>query len=723
MEKLRGVIEHFVFRNEQNMYSVLRLLCEGRQHTAVGKVDGSLLGQEVELTGSWITHAQYGRQFDFTEVRSVAPVSVAGLEKYLGSGIIKGIGPETAKRIVEHFGVEVLNVLEKTPERLQEVAGIGATKSASIESAFAESSAIRDAMVFLQGHGISPGYAGRIFRQYGGRCEALLRENPYRVADEVHGIGFKTADRLARELGLAPTDPRRIASGLRFALLVSEEQGHCYLPQEVLLKQCKDLLEIDIDLIPPVLDEIVARRMLFRVSLQGEKRIYRPEYWQAELGVAQRIRHMVRREVRHESVGLEELARFEGDNRIVFAAEQRLAVQSAMKNGLVIITGGPGTGKTTLIKALLHIASTRSMSVALAAPTGRAAKRMGESTGHEARTLHRLLEYAVQDGSFQRNANNTLPIDLLVVDEASMVDLQLMHALLQALPERCTLVLVGDVDQLPPVGAGSVLKDLIASGIVPAVRLQVIYRQAEESAIIHNAHRINRGEFPSLRGKARDFIFIKADDPEEAARVVLETAVLSLPKSRRMHPIDDIQVLSPMRRSITGVDALNHELQARLNPPSPGKPELKLGSRVIRLGDKVMQIKNNYGKMVFNGDVGRVVAMDTGEGTLQVLYTDAESRRRVNYEFAECDELVTAYAISVHKSQGSEYRAVILPFTTQHYMMLQRNLLYTAITRARELVVLVGSTKAIAIAVKNATTEERYSGLQDHMHDSYETDS
>ncbi len=719
MDKLRGTVERFVFLNEQSGYAVLRLTAEGRQQTAVGVIDGSLLGQEVELTGSWITHRQYGRQFEFSSFRPLSPMNVVGLEKYLGSGIIRGVGPQTARRIVEHFGVNVVNVLEKDPERVKEVAGIGANRASLVAEAFANRSALREAMVFLQGHGISPGYAGRIYRQYGENCEKMLRANPYRVADEVHGIGFKTADRLAMELGLAANDPRRIAAGLRYTLQAAEEQGHCYLPSEMLLERCREILAVDIALIRPVLDEIVSRRMLVAAIISGQRRIYRPEFWQAESDVAGRVKDLLRRHLNHAEVTDEELARFEGANSIVFAQEQRAAVRSVLKSGLAIITGGPGTGKTTLIKALLHVAGTRQLAVALAAPTGRAAKRMGEATGHQARTLHRLLEYAVQEGTFQRNTENPLACDLLVLDEASMIDLKLMSSLLQALPAQCILVLVGDVDQLPPVGAGSVLSDLINSGLVPSVKLNVIYRQAEESAIVHNAHRINRGEFPVLKSRAKDFIFMKADSPEQAARLVIEAAVDRLPKMRRLHPIDDIQVVSPMRRSITGVEALNHELQSRLNPASPNKPEIKFGDRVIRLGDKVMQIKNNYGKMVFNGDVGRVVDMDTEGGLLTVLYNDVDTRRRVQYEFSECDELITAYAISVHKSQGSEYRAVVLPFTTQHFMMLQRNLLYTAITRARELVVLVGSGKAIAIAVKNAVTEERFSGLQDHLHGAY----
>ena len=723
MEELRGVIERFVFRNEQTGYAVLRLVLEGRQQTAVGVIDASLLGQEVELTGEWVTHRQYGRQFEFGTAKPLSPMNVAGLEKYLGSGIIRGVGPQTARRIVEHFGPGVVSVLENDPERVREVAGIGGNRASLVAEAFAKKSSLREAMVFLQGHGISPGYAGRIYRQYGENCEKVLRDNPYRVADDVHGIGFKTADRLATEMGLAANDPRRIASGLRYTLLSAEEQGHCYLPRPILVERCCGLLSVNADLIEGVLEGIIRRRLLVAGTVRGELRVYRSEFWHAESSVAEKVKGLLRRGMIHAPVVDEELAQFEGKNNMVLAREQREAVRSVLQSGLAIVTGGPGTGKTTLIRALLHIAGNRQMSVALAAPTGRAARRMSESTGHQARTLHRLLEYSVQDGLFQRNSGNPLPCDMLVVDEASMVDLRLMASLLQALPPHCVLVLVGDVDQLPPVGAGSVLSDLIASGLVPSVRLHVIYRQAEESAIVHNAHRINRGEFPVLKSAARDFIFIKADDPEQAAQLVIDAAVNRLPRSRRLHPIDDIQVLSPMRRSITGVEALNHQLQSRLNPASPNKPEISLGERVIRLGDKVMQIKNNYAKMVFNGDVGRVVDLDTDEGVLTVLYNDAEANRRVRYEFSELDELVTAYAISVHKSQGSEYRAVVLPFTTQHFMMLQRNLLYTAITRARELVVLVGSGKAIAIAIKNATTQERYSGLQDHLHGAYGTET
>lgn len=719
MDILRGTVDRFVFRNEENGYTVLRLVQGELTHTAVGRIMPEMLGQEVELTGTWINHRQYGRQFEFSQVKGVSAMSVAGLEKYLGSGMIKGIGPATARRIVSKFGDRVLEILEKSPERLREVAGIGEAKADAIGQAFAERSALRDAMVFLQGHGISPGYAGRIFRQYGEQTETCLRANPYRMADEVHGIGFKTADRLARELGLGDRDSRRIAAGLRFALQVAQEQGHCFLPQEELLARAAELLDIEQNPVAEVLAHSVGRRMLIGAWAGEEFRIYRPEFWQAEKGVAQRVRALLGAGVSGNEVAPLELAQLEEANSIVLAAEQRRAVGSAVENGLSIITGGPGTGKTTLIRILLQLASKRGWRTALAAPTGRASRRMGESAGQEAKTLHRLLEYSVQEGAFLRNQFNPLECDLLVVDEASMVDLHLMHALLLALPDSARLVLVGDVDQLPPVGAGSVFRDLLHSGLVPEVRLQVIYRQAEESAIIDNAHRINRGEFPSLRSKAGDFLFIRAEEPEKAAAILLETVVTRLPRMRKLHPFLDIQVLSPMRRSSTGVDELNVELQARLNPPSSQKPELRLGGRVIRLGDKVMQIRNNYAKMVFNGDVGRVVNISTEDGYLQVSYSDGDGYRRVSYDFSECDEITMAYAISVHKSQGSEYKAVVLPLTTQHFMMLKRNLLYTAVTRARELVVIIGSPKAIAIAVKQMGRDERFSGLTDHLRGDY----
>lgn len=676
----------------------------------VGLIPNAAPGQELELTGDYSSHPQYGRQFAATSYVEVVPLEVVGIEKYLGSGLIKGVGPGTARRIVAHFGAETLNVLEHSPKRLLEVPGIGEAKLMTLTNGLSGQREVQKAMVFLQGHGITPAYAGRIYRAYGAETEALIRNNPYRLADDVFGIGFRTADKLARELGVLAEEPRRLAAGIRFVLRESEGSGHCYLPLTVLEQQAAETLEVSTALIAPVVETLVQGKHLVRMTLGSEIRIYRPVVYVSEMAVAAKLRDLSRLQVPLISTNVAmSLQAFTAEQGFSLAEAQLTAINQALNHGVTVITGGPGTGKTTLVKALLHLCDERRWSVYLAAPTGRAAKRLSEATGREAKTVHRLLEYSphAQQFTFARNAENPLRCDLLVLDESSMMDLSLMHHLLRAIPVGCRLVLVGDVDQLPPVGAGNVLRDIISTGLLPVVRLEVIFRQAKESLIISNAHRINRGEFPYLATNRRDFMFFSEDDPAQVVAHVLDIVGNRLPKLHRLHPILDIQVLSPMRRTVTGVENLNVLLQNALNPPSPGKAEVKLPSATFRLGDKVMQIRNNYSRFVYNGDVGRIVGIDSEDGELTVAYPE----RNVVYDLTELSELTLAYASTVHKSQGSEYRAVVVPFTTQHYVMLQRNLLYTAITRARELVVIVGSKKAVAIAVRNSKVEQRYTGL------------
>ena len=709
--QVKGSVERVVFYNKANHYSVLRLRRRDNQIiTVVGLIPNAAPGQELELTGDYSSHPQYGRQFAATSYVEVVPLEVVGIEKYLGSGLIKGVGPGTARRIVAHFGAETLNVLEHSPKRLLEVPGIGEAKLMTLTNGLSGQREVQKAMVFLQGHGITPAYAGRIYRAYGAETEALIRNNPYRLADDVFGIGFRTADKLARELGVLAEEPRRLAAGIRFVLRESEGSGHCYLPLTVLEQQAAETLEVSTALIAPVVETLVQGKHLVRMTLGSEIRIYRPVVYVSEMAVAAKLRDLSRLQVPLISTNVAmSLQAFTAEQGFSLAEAQLTAINQALNHGVTVITGGPGTGKTTLVKALLHLCDERRWSVYLAAPTGRAAKRLSEATGREAKTVHRLLEYSphAQQFTFARNAENPLRCDLLVLDESSMMDLSLMHHLLRAIPVGCRLVLVGDVDQLPPVGAGNVLRDIISTGLLPVVRLEVIFRQAKESLIISNAHRINRGEFPYLATNRRDFMFFSEDDPAQVVAHVLDIVGNRLPKLHRLHPILDIQVLSPMRRTVTGVENLNVLLQNALNPPSPGKAEVKLPSATFRLGDKVMQIRNNYSRFVYNGDVGRIVGIDSEDGELTVAYPE----RNVVYDLTELSELTLAYASTVHKSQGSEYRAVVVPFTTQHYVMLQRNLLYTAITRARELVVIVGSKKAVAIAVRNSKVEQRYTGL------------
>jgi len=709
--QVKGSVERVVFYNKANHYSVLRLRRRDNQIiTVVGLIPNAAPGQELELTGDYSSHPQYGRQFAATSYVEVVPLEVVGIEKYLGSGLIKGVGPGTARRIVAHFGAETLNVLEHSPKRLLEVPGIGEAKLMTLTNGLSGQREVQKAMVFLQGHGITPAYAGRIYRAYGAETEALIRNNPYRLADDVFGIGFRTADKLARELGVLAEEPRRLAAGIRFVLRESEGSGHCYLPLTVLEQQAAETLEVSTALIAPVVETLVQGKHLVRMTLGSEIRIYRPVVYVSEMAVAAKLRDLSRLQVPLISTNVAmSLQAFTAEQGFSLAEAQLTAINQALNHGVTVITGGPGTGKTTLVKALLHLCDERRWSVYLAAPTGRAAKRLSEATGREAKTVHRLLEYSphAQQFTFARNAENPLRCDLLVLDESSMMDLSLMHHLLRAIPVGCRLVLVGDVDQLPPVGAGNVLRDIISTGLLPVVRLEVIFRQAKESLIISNAHRINRGEFPYLATNRRDFMFFSEDDPAQVVAHVLDIVGNRLPKLHRLHPILDIQVLSPMRRTVTGVENLNVLLQNALNPPSPGKAEVKLPSATFRLGDKVMQIRNNYSRFVYNGDVGRIVGIDSEDGELTVAYPE----RNVVYDLTELSELTLAYASTVHKSQGSEYRAVVVPFTTQHYVMLQRNLLYTAITRARELVVIVGSKKAVAIAVRNSKVEQRYTSL------------
>ena len=717
LDKLRGTVERLVFRKADSPYTVLRFRTRDQQLvTVVGNFTSISAGQVLELSGEYIQHSQYGRQFTAKSYEEKVPNDMVGIEKYLGSGLIKGIGPATAHKIVAHFGSSTLQVLDEAPERLTEVPGIGEAKAKLICASQAEQKQVRKVMVFLQGHGISPGYATRIYRTYGAECEDLIRRNPYQVADNVHGIGFKTADKLARELGIEVNDPRRVAAGIRYLLKEAEDQGHCYLPLPVLEERAEESLQVSRELVPRVVDALVNGRSLVRATVGEECRIYRTEVYFAERAVAAKLRELSRVQLEIAATSVD-LSAFEAAGGITLADEQKQAIAVALQHGITVVTGGPGTGKTTLVKALLHVCQERNMIVYLAAPTGRAAKRLGESTGQEAKTLHRLLEFTVAGGTaaFARNEESPLKCDMLVLDEASMIDLSLMNSLLKAVPLGCRIVLVGDIDQLPPVGAGNVLRDIISSGLVPAVRLQTIFRQAQQSLIVYNAHRINKGEFPHLAARGRDFQFISMDSPEGILESITSLVSRDLPKLFKFHPISDIQVLSPMRKTMTGVENLNLVLQQRLNPAAGSKPEVRLSTRSLRLGDKVMQVRNNYNKLVFNGDIGRISAIDAEDGVVRVLYADLHGSRLVDYELNELDDLSLAYAVSVHKSQGSEYRAVVIPFSTQHYMMLQRNLLYTAITRARELVVLVGSKKAVAIAVGNNRTEERFTGLTQVM--------
>ncbi len=716
-EILDGTVERYVFRAEDGGFAVARFVTVGGELvTVVGELVGIQEGLPLRVRGRWVVDRKYGRQFRLDTYQLRTPETVLGIERFLGSGIIPGIGPELAKRLVARFGMNTLEVIERTPAQLTEVPGIGAARAAKIADAFAAHRSVQDVMVFLRGHGVSAAFAARIYKKYGKDSISIVRANPYRLAHEVWGIGFRTADAIAEQLGIARDAPARLEAGLLHALEAGSEDGHLHLPDAELLAATAELLGIDGALLPPRLGALEARRLVVRESL-GDRGPCTSLPWAhaAEAESAQLLAALTRTAARAFPLDVHAaIHAFEAVTGVALAAQQRRAVEAALVDKCVVVTGGPGVGKTTIVKAIVHLAELGKRRVALAAPTGRASKRLGEATAHEAMTIHRLLEFAPHEGGFQRGLDNPLEIDMLVVDEASMVDAQLFRAVLAALPAGAQLVLVGDVDQLPSVGAGSVLADVIASEAATVIRLTEIFRQAAESKIVVSAHEINSGRVPVLdtpAGAAADFYFIARDDPEAARATIVELVAERIPQRFGFDAITDVQVLVPMHRGDLGTSSLNHALQERLNPGVPGATEVTRGERVFRRGDKVMQLRNDYDKSVFNGDIGVISAIDGDEGIVRV---DFDGRSTV-YERGELDQLVHAYAVSIHKSQGSEYPAVVMSLATQHYMMLQRSLLYTGVTRGKRLVVIVGSRRAVALAVKNADARRRYTWLAERV--------
>ncbi len=709
--------------------------------TVVGSLPAVTPGERLRLAGRWTTHADYGRRFSAEQCEQVLPATVEGIRRYLGSGLIKGIGPKTAARIVKKFGADTLRVIDEQPRQLRDVLGVGGKKAALIELAWQQQKAIKNVMIFLQGYGVSTGLAVKIFKQYGNMSEQIVRNDPYRLARDIYGIGFKTADKIARQLGLPSDAPSRVEAGVAYALGELSDEGHVYSPLDVLVTTTVELLEVPPDLARAAVDRLLAEGRVKKETLQiseitarggsalrEEQAVYLAPFFYGEVGVTNRLVNMAQSPASHLSdlrdADLEALIG-QGTAAVALSDEQRLAVRRALENKVSVITGGPGTGKTTALKALIQALEASRHTYALASPTGRAAKRLAEATGRSAKTIHRLLGFQPGIG-FNYNEEKALPAHMLIVDEASMIDLLLMNNLLKALDPMAHLLLVGDVDQLPSVGAGDVLRDVIDSAIAAVTRLSVIFRQAQHSLIVTNAHRINRGEMPIFPSPGKDaesrdvalqrlykedFFLFSVEDPEEAANWVVDVVANRIPTRFGLHPIDDVQVLSPMYRGAVGVANLNARLQETLNPPSAKKLERKLGGRVFRVGDKLMVTRNNYDKDTFNGDIGRLSAIDLEEQSLSINFDG----REVAYDWLEADELAHAFAVSVHKSQGSEYPAVVIPILTQHYMMLQRNLLYTAVTRARKLCVLVGTRKAVAMAVKNATVAARYSGLESRL--------
>ncbi len=710
---LEGNLEKVVYEDQEGTFVVARVsLPGGEEITAVGSFS-AIPGTRVKLEGKWAKSPRYGLRFQVESAEIQPPSSPQGLVQYLGSGVVHGVGPVMAKRLVEHFGEETLRVLDRDPDRLAEVPGIGPGRAASIRQAWEAQRGVREVMVFLQGHGVSPAFAHKIHKIHGRNTITRVSENPYRLTREVFGIGFRKADAIAMRLGLSPTSMARCKAGILHVLQAMGEEGHVFCPKGDLLASASELLEVSTELLEEALRRCAAEGdVVVEEKGEQEPRVYLGWLHEAEVGTAKvlsRIRRGGGPSGRRDGP---EVSPPEEQASISLNREQREIISLAMQEPLLVVTGGPGTGKTTAMRALLERAQKNGRKVVLAAPTGRAAKRLSEATGQEARTIHRLLEFQPKHRKFLRNRERPLQADLVLVDEASMIDLPLMYHLTQALPASASLILVGDVDQLPSVGPGNVLRDIIASGCARVVVLQEVFRQAARSQIVLNAHRINRGEMPRWSAEGReelsDFYFISQSDPVQIQKTIITLCLERIPLRFGLDPRRQIQVLTPMHRGPLGTEELNRLLQERLNP---GKRGIARGTQVLAQGDRVMQVRNNYEKEVFNGDIGMVSWVDRAGQRLRVLYDETE----VEYAPGELDELVLAYAVSVHKSQGSEYPAVVLPVVTQHYLMLQRNLLYTGITRARELVVLVGSVKALAIAVKNDQIRHRHTSLKERL--------
>ncbi|SPD76493.1 Helicase, RecD/TraA family [uncultured Desulfobacterium sp.] len=723
LAELQGQIERITFTNQENGYTIARVKTYGNRDlvTVVGSMMDPVPGEVVKMKGEWINHPKYGEQFKIVQCETSVPATVYGIQKYLGSGLIKGIGPVMAKRIVRKFGKETLNIIEDNIEILSEVNGIGNKRIGMIKKAWDDQKEIRNVMLFLQSHGVSSAYATKIFKQYGVRSIAVVRENPYRLAMDVFGIGFVTADGIAEKLGFSKDSELRAEAGIIYVLHELADDGHVYYPYDLLVKKCAEILKIDPVIVTGALGAIAIENRIVIEELKdggddlkkNNKAVYLAKYHVCETGIAASLKTLTAASKKMRRIDADKaISWVQGQLSIALAQNQVEAIRCGIENKVIVITGGPGTGKTTIIHAIIKIFSRIKARILLAAPTGRAAKRMIEATGCEAKTIHRMLEYSLVKGGFQKDEKDPLDCDILIVDEASMIDAVLMHHLLKPIPLDATLILVGDVNQLPSVGAGNVLKDIIASGRIQVVELNEIFRQAKESLIITSAHKINSGIVPLLRPsqqKLDDFYFIEQEEPNDVLKIILEITKERIPRRFGFDPVEDIQVLSPMHKGIVGTENLNRELQKALNPLSEG---LVRGSRNFRLNDKVMQIRNNYEKEVFNGDMGKIRDIDIEAQEVKISF---EGRHVVVYDFSELDEIVLAYAISVHKSQGSEYPAVIFPVLTQHYMLLQRNLIYTAVTRGKKLVVMVGARKALTIGIKNNKMERRYTFLMNRL--------
>lgn len=727
---IEGTIEEIIYNNEINGYVVCDIKQESDVVTAVGYMPFVSVGETIKLSGKWVTHPDYGKQLKVEAYEKILPRSIDAIEKYLASGVIKGVGPSTAKKIVKKFGEDTLNVIHYHPEKLSEIKGISLDKAMSIGQAFEEQRELRDVIMFFQEYGISPTYSAKIYKVFGVNTIEEIRSNPYKLSDEVFGIGFKTADRIARSLGIDPLAKFRISSGIKYVLSQAAAAGHTNIPDEKLKEYTSQLLEIRIDDIKDVLVSLVLDKSIYMERVEENTRVYLSAYYNAELGVCKKLAELSVTNFKGSMDDFDsKILQIQKEEGIVLAEKQKKAVCEALLNGVMVITGGPGTGKTTIIKSIIKLLISEGLEVALAAPTGRAAKRMSEATGFEAKTIHRFLEIGFTgsetDLAFARNESNPVDADVVIIDEMSMVDILLMNQLLKAIEPGKRLILVGDVDQLPSVGAGNVLKDIIESDIIKTVKLTEIFRQAEESMIIVNAHRINKGEHPRLNQKDKDFYFMPRNNAEEIVKTIVSLCSKRLPDTYKYDPLRHIQVLTPTKKGTAGVANLNIELQKVLNPSSEKKNEKPFRSYTFREGDRVMQIKNNYnlhwiradkpeleGQGVFNGDMGIIAEINNEEQKITVLFDDD---KLVEYDFSVLDEIEPAFAITIHKSQGSEFPVVIMPLFSGPQVLMTRNLLYTAVTRARNLVVLVGMESILSEMVNNQRETLRYSGLAEKL--------